>query len=89
MVFKIHWKVFLFTIIVGICIGFLTGFVVEQPRISIPGNKYHGFPFVWRISGVETGTEIDVFKLIVDCIFWTVTVLGIILLMKILKVKVG
>jgi len=89
MVLKINWKVFVFSIIVGICIGISTGFIIEQHKnVSIPGNKYYGFPLVWRISGIETGIRLHYFELAVDCIFWTIIFLAVLLFIKVVKIKV-
>ena len=83
---KISWKVLVLAIIIGVCIGVATGFIFEQPQMGIPGNKFFGFPLVWRISEMETGTETySCFELVVDCIFWIAIVLVIALLAKLLK----
>jgi hypothetical protein len=75
--FKINWKVLILTVIIGVCIVIATG---------IPGNKFFGWPLVWRISEMETGTEIcSYFELFVDCIFWIVIALVIFLFAKITK----
>jgi len=77
-----------FSLIIGVCIGITTGFIVElPPQTGIPGNKFFGWPIAWRISEMEADTEIySYFKLFVDCVFWMVIVLVIIVLFaKVMK----
>lgn len=84
--FKINWKVLILTVIIGVCIAIATGFIIEHPQTGIPGNKFFGWPLVWRISEMETGTEIcSYFELFVDCIFWIVIALVIFLFAGVMK----
>jgi len=57
-------------VVVGVCIGLVTGFVENPPEVSVIGHKYYGWPFVWRITKMFLGEEYLYFELFVDCLFW-------------------
>jgi uncharacterized membrane protein YfcA len=56
---------------VGFFVGFGSGLIENRPDSeSIPGNKYYGFPLVWRMVEMESGTyETYVDKLFLDIAF--------------------
>jgi len=58
-------------LLVGFFVGFGSGLIENQPdSVSIPGNKYYGFPFVWRMVEMESGNyETYVDKLFLDIAF--------------------
>jgi len=37
-------------LVLGVCIGLVSGFVENPPEASVIGHKYYGYPFVWRIT---------------------------------------
>jgi uncharacterized membrane protein YfcA len=60
---------------VGFFVGFGSGLIENRPDSeSIPGNKYYGFPLVWRMVEMESGTyETYVDKLFLDIAFgWVI-----------------
>jgi predicted transporter len=74
MVNKVTGGILFLAVVVGVAIGLATGFV-EQTVIGISENSYYGFPFVWRISNINTGEDYAYFDLLIDCFFWFVIAL--------------
>ncbi|MDH5753934.1 MAG: hypothetical protein OEY95_01820 [Candidatus Bathyarchaeota archaeon] len=70
MVVGVDWRGLVLVVVVGVCIGLVTGFVENPPEVSVIGHKYYGWPFVWRITKVFLGEEYLYFELFVDCLFW-------------------
>jgi hypothetical protein len=71
-------------VVIGVCVAALTGFVENTPgSITIPENKYYGFPIIWRISDAFTGEKYLYFEFFVDSFFWTAIIAILILLVKI------
>jgi len=66
----VDWRGLVLVVVVGVCIGLVTGFVENPPEVSVIGHKYYGWPFVWRITKVFLGEEYLYFELFVDCLFW-------------------
>jgi len=62
-------------LLVGFFIGFGSGLIENLPdSVSIPGNKYYGFPLVWRMVEMESGNYVTyVDKLFLDIAFgWAI-----------------
>ena len=66
----VDWRGLVLVVVVGVCIGLVTGFVENPPEVSVIGHKYYGWPFVWRITKMFLGEEYLYFELFVDCLFW-------------------
>jgi len=80
---RVNWRSLVLVVVIGVCIGLFTGIVENRPsEIGIPEDKYHGFPLVWRITHTGLPDEYRFLELFVDCLFWFVIVLIIVLLVK-------
>ena len=79
---KVNWSVLGLVVVVGICIGLVSGFVENPPEASVIGHKYYGWPFVWRITKTLLPEEHRYFELFSDCLFWIVVVLVVALLAR-------
>lgn len=87
---KVSWRILvLMAVVIGVCIGLVSGFVENPPSASVIGHKYYGWPLVWRITKTLMPEEYRFFELFVDFVFWIVVVLLAALLIKRLKVKMG
>ena len=75
LVARVKTRVAGMTVLLGICIGFISGFVENRPgSASIPENNYYGLPLVWRITSMNMGETYYYFELFVDCLFWILIV---------------
>lgn len=69
---KFSWKTLLLTLVIGVCIAALTGFAENTPsNVTIPENKYYGFPMIWRIHDAFAGEKIMYYAFFLDFLFWT------------------
>ncbi len=80
----VNWRILVLAIIVGVCIGMLTGFVENRPtEVTIPENKYYGFPFIWRQVDMFIGESYLLKELLLDMLFWiAVSIIAVILVAK-------
>ena len=70
-------------VVVSICVGVFTGAVENRPSaIGIPEDRYYGYPLRWRVTHTGLPDELRFFELFVDCLFWFVIVLIVVLLAK-------
>jgi len=76
------WRGLVLVVVLGVCIGLVSGFFENPPEASVIGHKYYGYPFSWRISDPFVGESYDYLKLFVDSLFWAVIVLLVVLLAK-------
>ena len=70
---KVSRRLVAIIVVIGLAIGFVSGLVENSPdSAGIPGNKYYGFPLVWRMVSMETGQK-DAYapELLLDCLFGT------------------
>ena len=75
MAWKKHAQIIAIILFVGFFVGFGSGLIENRPdSVSIPGNRYYGFPLVWRMVEMESGTyETYVDKLFLDIAFgWVI-----------------
>ena len=58
--------------LVSLFAGLASGFFESKPDfVSIPENRYFGFPLIWRMLNTATGeTGLYFFELAIDCLFW-------------------
>lgn len=85
MAFKVGWRILVLIVVVGVCIGLVTGLVERPPGYtSIPEVRYFGVPLVWRSTDPFVGEKYHYFELIVDCAFWMAIALVAALLVKVL-----
>lgn len=70
LVVKVDWRGLIFIVVVGVCIGLVTGFVENPPEASVIGHKYYGWPLIWRVTKTLMPEEYSYFELSVDCLFW-------------------
>ena len=61
----VDWRGLVLVVVLGVCIGLVTGFVENPPEVSVIGHKYYGWPFVWRITKMFLGEEYLYFELFV------------------------
>jgi hypothetical protein len=82
--FGVSWRVLVFSVVVGVCISLVTGFVENSwfGKATIPEIKYYGYPFSWRISDPFVGESYDYLKVFADSLFWAVIVFLVVLLAK-------
>jgi hypothetical protein len=85
--FKVEWQILFFAVIVGCCIGFVSGLVERKPEfVTVPENKYYGAPFIWRSTDPFVGEKYHYLELFLDCIFWiTITFIAIVVAKKLAK----
>jgi len=57
-------------LVLGVCIGLVSGFVENPPEASVIGHKYYGYPFAWRVTKTFLGEEYLYFELFFDCLIW-------------------
>jgi len=81
---KVYWRIAILAVVVGVCIGLVSGFVENKPDASVLEHKYYGWPLVWRITTIFEGEMYRYFELFVDCLFWIGVVLVVALLAKLL-----
>ncbi|MEM2104923.1 MAG: hypothetical protein QXV21_00400 [Candidatus Bathyarchaeia archaeon] len=80
---KVSWRFLVLALTIGFCITALTGFVEYTPSgVTIPENKYYGFPIIWRASDAFVGEKISYYEFFIDFVFWTVIAAIIVLLAK-------
>ena len=75
MASKRYAQITAIVLLVGFFIGFGSGLIENLPdSMSIPGNKYYGFPLVWRMVEMESGNYVTyVDKLFLDIAFgWAI-----------------
>jgi len=80
----VNWRILVLAIIAGVCIGLLTGFVENRPAdVTIPENKYYGFPFIWRRVDMFTGESYLLKELLLGTLFWiAISLIAVILVAK-------
>ena len=71
---RVDWRILVLVVVVGLCIGLVSGFVENPPEASVIGHRYYGWPLVWRITKMFLGEEYRYFELFVDCVFWFLVV---------------
>jgi len=76
------WRGLVLVVVVGVCIGLISGFVENRPEASVIGHKYYGWPIVWRITKTLLPEEYLYFELLVDCLFWFLVVSAVYLIMR-------
>ena len=64
------WRGLVLVVVLGVCIGLVSGFVENPPEASVIGHKYYGYPLVWRITKTFLGEEYLYFELFIDCLIW-------------------
>ena len=59
-------------VLAGVLASLGSGLFENKPDfVSIPENKYFGFPLVWRMLNTATGeTRLYSFELTIDGLFW-------------------
>jgi hypothetical protein len=69
---RLLWRLLILIALVGVLASLSSGLVENKPDfISIPENKYFGFPLVWRMLNTATGeTYSYYFELAIDWLFW-------------------
>jgi len=75
MASKRYAQITAIVLLVGFFIGFGSGLIENLPdSVSISGNKYYGFPLVWRMVEMESGNYVTyVDKLFLDIAFgWAI-----------------
>lgn len=73
MKLKIYWRITVFAVIIGFNLGLASGLVERKPDlVTIPENKYYGFPFVWRSTDPFVGEKHFYFEFFLNCLFWTI-----------------
>lgn len=83
MSLKIGLRVLLSVVIVGICVALGSGLVENVPDfVTIPENRYYGFPLVWRSADPFAGDKYFYFELFVDLVFWVMVILAVVLLIR-------
>lgn len=86
MAFSVGWRILLLSLVVGVCVGLVTGFVENTPGgATIPENKYYGFPLIWRLSDPFVGETYFYLELFADLLFWIAVASAIALVVKRLK----
>ena len=79
-------------VLCGILSAIATGFIENPPEASITGAKYHGYPWVWRITPVpQTFQPIKYLlsDLLMDIIFWCIVTLIIFIVLSKVKGHLG
>lgn len=67
-------------VVAGVCVSLVGGFVENPPEASVIGQRYYGWPLVWRITKTLLPEEYRIFELFADCLIWIAVVTLIILL---------
>jgi hypothetical protein len=79
--------------LVSLFAGLASGFFESKPDfVSIPENKYFGFPLIWRMLNTATGeTGLYFFELAIDCLFWfaLVSIVAVVAMVTRKSVKKG
>ena len=59
-------------VLAGVFASLCSGLFESKPDfVSIPENKYFGFPLIWRMLNTATGeTDLYFFELAINCLFW-------------------
>jgi len=80
----VNWRILALAIIVGVCLGLLTGFVENRPNeVTVPENKYYGFPFIWRKIDMFTGESYLLKELLLGMLFWiAISLIAVIVIAK-------
>ena len=55
LVVRVDWRRLVLVLILGFCIGLVSGFVENPPEASVIGHKYYGYPLVRRITRTFLG----------------------------------
>jgi hypothetical protein len=55
LVARVDWRRLVLVLILGFCIGLVSGFVENPPEASVIGHKYYGYPLVRRITRTFLG----------------------------------
>lgn len=74
LVIKVDQRGLALVVVLGVCIGLVSGFVENPPDASVIGHKYYGYPLVWRITRMFIGEEYLYFELLIDCLIWIAVV---------------
>jgi hypothetical protein len=77
LVVKMDWRGLILVVVLGICIGLVSGFVENSPEASVIGHKYYGYPLVWRITRMFLGEEYLYLGLFINCLIW-ITIVSVI-----------
>ncbi|MCK5345284.1 MAG: hypothetical protein KAR20_17865, partial [Candidatus Heimdallarchaeota archaeon] len=81
----VRLKFILWGVICGVFIALITGFIEHRPEASITGAKYHGYPWVWRITHVpQTFQPIKYLlsELIINILFWSIAALIVFIILE-------
>jgi len=86
IMFELYSKKLLTAAIVcGFLVSLATG-LVSRNIMSIPENKYYGFPLVWRVTSLFEPTKYVISNFAIDAVFWvTISLLTFIILARIFK----
>jgi len=77
------WRVLVLAVVVGVCIGLVSGFVENKlGGVTIPEKRHYGFPLVWRTTDPFVGEKHYYFEVLVDILFWIAIVSVAVLLAK-------
>jgi len=86
----LRFRILVVVIVCGALVALATGFFENGPEISIPGNRYYGYPLVWRVTGTFQPTEIILTNLAINMAFWiAISFFAMIILEKIVLPKLG
>ena len=78
-------KLLTVAIVCGVLVSLATG-LVSRNIMSIPENKYYGFPSIWRVTSLTEPTKYVISNFAIDAVFWvTVSLLTVILLARLKK----
>jgi hypothetical protein len=77
-------------IVWGLLLSLATGLVENSPsEVGIPEYKHYGYPLVWRVTETSEPTEFRFTSLAIDSAFWIAISLLAIIILEILKLRVG
>jgi hypothetical protein len=89
----LRFRFLVVVIVCGVLVALATGLFENRPEASIIGNKYYGYPLVWRVTGTFQPTEIILTNLTINMAFWIAVsffaFFAIIILEKIVFPKLG
>jgi hypothetical protein len=73
----------------GLLLSLATGLVENSPGVSIMRFKYYGHPLAWRVMDIFGPTEFRFDSLAIDAAFWIAISLLALIVLEMLKSKVG
>jgi len=89
----LRFRFLVVVIVFGILVALATGLFENRPGITIPENKYYGYPLIWRITKTFQPTEIIPTNLATNMAFWIAisffAFFAMIILKKIVFPKLG